>query len=401
MRRYTPTFLALTILFLALASAFVADDAGAIPAFARKYRMSCTTCHQPFPRLKPYGDEFAANGFNLKDQDAPRYFMDTGDRNLSLIRELPLAIRLEGFVKHYTATGRETDFTTPYNLKLLSGGALAPHVSYYFYFFLSERGEVAGVEDAFIQFNNLFGQELDVYIGQFQTSDPLFKRELRLEYEDYMIYTVTPGESQIDLKYDRGFMITYGLPTKTDVVFELTNGNGIGAADSDYKTYDNDKYKNVLGRVTQDIGEYLRAGGFGFYGKEKGIATGGADPYVNEAWMLGGDGTVEYGPFTLNLQYVERRDDNPTFLAPDSVGAKIKTRGGFAEAIIWPYGDRSRWYCAALYNKVDSDLDGSDYESITGHVGYLLHTNVRLIAENTYDIKNEENRAVIGFVAAF
>jgi len=393
--------LALIILFFAFAASFVADDANAIPAFARKYRMSCTTCHEPFPRLKPYGDEFAGNGFNLSDQDAPRYFMDTGDKNLSLIRDIPLAFRLEGFVKHQTASGKETDFTTPYNLKLLSGGALANHVSYYFYFFLSERGEVAGIEDAFIMFNNLFGQEFDVYIGQFQISDPLFKRELRLEYEDYQIYTVTPGESKIDLKYDRGFMLTYGLPTGTDVVVELLNGNGIGGADEDFKTYDNDKYKNVLGRVTQDIGEYFRVGAFGFYGKEKRLGTGQTDPYINEAWMLGGDGTVSYGPLTVNLQYVERRDDNPMFLPPNQVGDKVKTYGGLAEAVIWPYGDRSRWYCAALYNRVDGDYAADDYETITGHAGYLLHTNLRLVIENTYDIQNEENRALIGFVSAF
>ena len=69
--------------------------------------------------------------------------------------------------------------------KLLSGGALTKNVAYYFYFFFSERGEVAGVEDAFLMFNNVGNSELDIYAGQFQVSDPLFKRELRLFYQDY------------------------------------------------------------------------------------------------------------------------------------------------------------------------------------------------------------------------
>ena len=46
----------------------------AMPAFARKYQMSCKTCHSPFPKLKPYGEEFAGNGFVLKDKEAPRYY---------------------------------------------------------------------------------------------------------------------------------------------------------------------------------------------------------------------------------------------------------------------------------------------------------------------------------------
>ncbi len=37
----------------------IAETVSAIPAFGRKYNMSCTTCHSPFPRLKDYGDEFA------------------------------------------------------------------------------------------------------------------------------------------------------------------------------------------------------------------------------------------------------------------------------------------------------------------------------------------------------
>ena len=42
---------------------FTAGELLAIPAFARKYNTTCKTCHSPFPYLKPYGDEFAANGF--------------------------------------------------------------------------------------------------------------------------------------------------------------------------------------------------------------------------------------------------------------------------------------------------------------------------------------------------
>ena len=55
----------------------------------------------------------------------------------------------------------------------------------------------------------------------------------------------------------------------------------------------------------------------------------------------------------------------------------------------------------AAYNRFDSDDDIADYETITGHVGHVLRTNIRLVLENTYDIQNEENRLVLGFVAAF
>jgi len=394
MKRFTVVSCALGMLLLTMILGVLSSpqEAEAIPAFARKYNMSCTTCHAPIPRLKEYGDEFAGNGFVLKDKDAPRYFVETGDDNLSLIRDLPLAIRLEGFIKHQSETDKEVDLTTPYNIKLLSGGSLAKNISYYFYFFFSERGEVAGLEDAFVMFNDLFKRDLDVYVGQFQISDPLFKRELRLTYEDYMVYKTGVGDSKVNLSYDRGIMVTYGAPTGTDVVFEVLNGNGIGAAD-EYRTYDNDKYKNLFGRLSHGINDYLRIGACGFYGKD-GVER------TNRTWMLGGDATVSYKNLELNYQYLERRDDNPFFLSTKPKD-ELKTQGGLTELIIMPYGDRSRWYLTGLYNWVEAEYDVDDYETITGHVGYLLRTNFRLIAEDTYDIVNEENRFVLGFVTAF
>ncbi len=383
------------LLLTALAlGVMLAPDAEAIPAFARKYSMSCTTCHQPYPRLKAYGEEFAGDGFTLKEQDAPRYYVQTGDDNLALIRDLPLAVRLEGWVRHETASGNEVDLSTPYNLKLLSGGAIAKNLAYYFYFYISERGEVAGVEDAFIMFNDLFGKDLDLYLGQFQVSDPLFKRELRLTYEDYEVYGAAPGESDINLKYDRGLMLTYSAPTGTDLVAEVVNGNGLVTAEGSTRVYDDDKYKNFLGRISQGINDYLRIGAFGYYGKEADEAD-----IRNEVWMAGADASVEYGTLALNLQYVERRDDNPDFLItlPQN---EIETRGGMAEATYWPNGDQSKWYGVALFNYVESDALPT-YTTITGHVGYMLNTNVRLTIENIFDAENEENSFLLGIVTAF
>jgi hypothetical protein len=39
--------------------------AEAIPAFARKYGVSCQMCHDPVPRLNAAGEAFAANGFQF------------------------------------------------------------------------------------------------------------------------------------------------------------------------------------------------------------------------------------------------------------------------------------------------------------------------------------------------
>lgn len=394
MRRFYSIVVAVSLVLLAITilTLVQTEQLWAIPAFARKYSMSCTTCHAPFPGLKPYGDEFAGNGFVLKDKDAPRYTVETGDQQLSLIRELPFAIRMEGYATYNSASDRDLDFTAPYLIKLLSGGTLTKNVAYYFYFFLSERGEVAGLEDAFIMFNDIGGSELDIYVGQFQVSDPLFKREVRLEFEDYQIYRVRPFGSGINLTYDRGVMLTYGFPSKTDVAVELLNGNGIGAAD-ELRLYDDDKYKCVAGRLSQDVGEYLRLGGFGYYGKE------GTESQNNEVSMFGPDLTIGNDRVTLNLQYLERRDEVKTLGYVRH--PKYETRGAFGELIFWPNGDRSRWYATALFNWVESDDRSQDYRTVSLDIGHLLRTNIKLVGGLTYDLHNEETRIIAGFVTAF
>ena len=91
------------------------DDVGAIPAFARKYRMSCTTCHAPVPRLKAFGEDFAGNAFRLEDQEPKRFYPDTGDELLMLQRELPIAVRFDGYlVWDHTEKSSMTDFETPF-----------------------------------------------------------------------------------------------------------------------------------------------------------------------------------------------------------------------------------------------------------------------------------------------
>ena len=154
--------------------------ASAIPVFARRYRVSCQLCHNPVPALTAYGESFAANGFRMSPNEAPRDTINTGDPDLWLPTSLPLAIRLDAYAQAFSGGRAATDFQGPYTLKVLGSGAISRKLSWYVYALLLERGEFGGVEDAYIQVNDMGGKPVDLMVGQFQLSDPLFKRELRL-----------------------------------------------------------------------------------------------------------------------------------------------------------------------------------------------------------------------------
>src|SRR5689334_25170357 len=48
------------------------QDARAIPAFARKYGLACTGCHEAWPTLNDFGRAFRDNGYQmLLGEDSP------------------------------------------------------------------------------------------------------------------------------------------------------------------------------------------------------------------------------------------------------------------------------------------------------------------------------------------
>jgi hypothetical protein len=51
------------------ASLASAPESSAIPAFARKYQTSCTTCHMDFPKLNDFGKAFKDAGFKFPSDD--------------------------------------------------------------------------------------------------------------------------------------------------------------------------------------------------------------------------------------------------------------------------------------------------------------------------------------------
>ncbi len=387
----------LALLALVLAATLLPTTSQAVPAFARTHKLSCSTCHAPFPRLKPFGEEFAANGFTIPEEEKERDFISAGDDLLKLNKEFPVAVRFDAYATLESDTDVTSDLKSPWGLKLLSGGNLAKKVGYYFYFYMDERGEVAGVEDAYIHFNNIGDKPFDIMVGQFQTSDPLMKRELRLTYEDYNIYKAAIGQSRTNLTYDRGVMMTYDFEsTGTGLVGLVVNGNGKPDADEN-RHYDGDKYKNFGFKLSQDVGEFLGLGFYYYYGKE----VGGTDPAVpvkNEITYWGPDFTLGNGTFDLTCQYLARKDTDPMFTG---AGVDVETSGIVAELVISPKKDRSRQYLTLLYNQIDCDWDSYNDETFTISGTHLLARNLRGIVEYTRNLEQETDRGVIGIISGF
>src|SRR2546428_13665175 len=80
-----------------------AAPAQAVPAFARKYGTSCTTCHTVFPKLAPFGEAFRRNGFRFPGVDSDYIKQDsitlrrsTSGDAATLPAQVPLAVGFNG-----------------------------------------------------------------------------------------------------------------------------------------------------------------------------------------------------------------------------------------------------------------------------------------------------------------
>lgn len=346
-----------TLVVSALALA-LATPAEAIPAFARRYNLTCMTCHDPVPKLASFGETFLARGYRLSDEDTTGV-TTLGDPLLWLQQTLPVAVRMDAYLCAYGGRTIGTDFATPMIAKFLSGGSISPSVSYCFYLLLAEGGVTGPIEDAWVAFRRPFGLPATVTVGQFQTADPVWKREIRLPVENYQIPSQQIGEGAADGVFD-------GDAPKTGVLWAMRR-----------------------------IGP-LRIGAMGYYGAQ-GVSRSGTI-VRNRTWMAGPAVQLSRGNLEFNGQYVSRGDTDPTF---DGAIRDAKTNGGFAEAIWWPLGHSGRLIVTGLYNRITSDALCAQYETGPLNASWLARRNLRLVAEGTWDFLTDHPRAALGLVTAF
>lgn len=375
--------------FLVLVAGLV-QAAAAIPAFARKYSYSCDVCHAPVPRLKAFGEEFMDNGYRLPDNEPPRATIDTGDPLLLLQRTLPLAFRFDAYLAYEPGADVTGDFRAPLVMKILSGGNISDDISYYTYFLMAEDGKVAGLEDTFLSFRNVFGLPLDMMFGQYRVSDPIKATETRLTVENYSLFKFRVGDSRVNLAYDRGLLLSTKTGFGLDVVAQVVNGNGI----EEQEIFDSDKYKSLVGRLAQSFaGGRVRVGVLGYAGKEAG--AGGA---VNAVTYLGPDLLLRLPNVEFLLAYVKRTDSNPLF---ERVDTEQTSEAVLAEAILSPWGEQGRTFFTLAWNRVNSSLDADDANALTVNVSRLIRRNLRWTAEYTRDFERKEDRWLTGIVTAF
>jgi hypothetical protein len=380
----------------------------AMPAFARQYSVSCVVCHDAFPKLNAYGQAFAAANYRMPHwRDT---MMDLGDSRLALPKALPLAVRAQAYVQGRegedidpltgpTGNASSFDFQTPYLIKLLSSAPLSEHITFYFYGIFAEKGGngEALIEDAWFRHDDVFGTGVGAQVGQFQISDLMFPREIRLPFQDYYAYRAA------GITYDRGVILDRAFGPM-DVAVGAVNGSGIeqnfpidspGIRRPD-RLFDNDSAKSYFGRVGFDVGP-VSVGLFGLTGEQRsaagfaGASTGARD---TDKQILGLDLS---GSLAVNAHWYAQALWNAWDDFLDAApGEDYEWFGGFA-GVDYIYSDR--WAFSLLYNYAeagDFDDTGTIFEglainSVTLSASYYFMRNVKAVIEVNGDLLSEDS----------
>jgi hypothetical protein len=169
---------ALVIVFILLSTS---QPANALPAFARKYGLRCSACHESWPMLNYFGQKFKDNGYQLmNDRDAPIW------QNPSYwpvtFRIIPIWHRVStGKVAVDEGTGITRVTTSGFDISGLdfhTGGTLEKNFSFYV---LPSSDNTASFhfETVMARLDNLFGSPwLNIKLGKFELDNLLSEKRI-------------------------------------------------------------------------------------------------------------------------------------------------------------------------------------------------------------------------------
>ncbi len=344
--------LASSVFLASLILSFFVSDAHAIPAFARKYGLRCSACHEAWPMLNYFGQKFKDNGYQLmNDRDAPiwqnnGYWPVTMRITPSWHRESTDKVAVD-----QAPTGQQQITAHGFDvggLDILSGGTLDKNISFLFVLSSDENAQFH-FESVNARLDNLFGSPwLNVKMGKFELDNIVSeKRGLTLTADGggFQLYHFIPvgdnnvfgqiGDNQFGLEWmghsanDRT-RLSAALLSTTDGNVDLPGSNSYSGFFAGSQAFEAGK----LG--TQRVGFYAMIG----QAPTNFLTSGGPDfpiaggGFGNKSFSREGFTGIFYLK-KLDFQVVTQHgSDNAYFATSSSVGGPTPLPTG-ARSAVW------------------------------------------------------------------
>lgn len=391
------------------------DRADAIPAFARRYQTSCTTCHVLIPKLNAFGIAFRNNGYRIPPNDEK--FVKTPDVPLGapawkrlwpdaiwpggIPGLAPLAFRIFSDVVVNPSTTAKVNFIFPNEFEILAGGTAGDNISYWGELEITS-GDRIDLARAFVQIDHIGGSTLaNLIVGRYELRAVPFSRfHRRLTPSDFTASEFRHVSGGFDFRTRQAGFEFWGAQSGAkgrggvEYAVGIVNGNGPFA--------DNNTSKDLYYRLSYKVGGFgvtgsteeteelqqtnnwrddsVKVGTFGYFGK------GLFDNKEDEFWRLGGDVDLFIRDLNVSTVILRGRDEmTATHVATDFTAASIE-----ANYVVKP------WILAILrYDTVLRD-NATDVKRWVPAVAIAIRANVRVVADGEAFLeKSGDSRARI------
>ena len=395
------TYFTVCLAVLGFFMEFSPKAAEAIPAFARKYKTACTTCHATFPRLTALGEAFRLNGYKMPEADE----LYVKDEPLSLGAEAykkvfpdavwpdsipgmpPLALRVVSVVNMATGgtTTNRTDFSMPDELALLAGGSMGTDLSF---FVEVAIGDTSNERTAWIMWENLFGDTLGKKhlnikvgnVGRHEIALPNTRTENRISHSDYLYV------DELELATRPGFELN-GFGKRWRYAVGAVQPDDPQNSAKDY--FGNFAIK--LGGLGYDgSGGWTEEGGLktspSGYWRDDAVLLGvfGYRSFIGPDWhhfdRMGADLRVNYKDLSLAGGYIKGKNDD-TLINKNITFAE-------AEYFVYPWLQPYVRYEILKVDGENSTGDDDQSRIVAGAV-LLARANFKMIVEDITFTKNE------------
>jgi hypothetical protein len=394
-----------------------ARPASAIPAFARKTGLRCTSCHESWPVLNDFGRAYRDNGYQLR--------LGKDDPTTTPQGYWPVAIRITPHYEYNTLSNQDTD-QGPKNFKtggvadgamdLLTAGTLANNVSFLVVptGFASD-GSVS-LESYWIYFTRPFFKSdwFNLRGGKGELDLPVSAHRSINLTNGYLIYGYHPaadsdaaapfdmGANQREIEvsgHDRGSMTRYNFS-----IFNANDSSGSRNAFDSASFYGHvQKYWQFDSNAVSEA----EVGAFGAWANYPTTAfTSGGEPIPGEGGNLktssryGVEAQLWVGPAVtpLHFELVYAHGSDARALYGGTADRAGTWNGGFLEAVWVPSRDLLHWGVFGRYDLIrnsnqpigGTSKDFNDQDQLTGGIKYTFNYNNR--AEYALHAEYQTNR---------
>ncbi len=363
------------IKILVLSTVFIAFDASAIPAFARKNNMACSACHTAFPALSERGRQFKEAGYRFPGSS----YGDTKlTENLQFEKLFPMSAAL--IARPYTNTkSGSTEIRAIHEGELYIGGEISQNLAG----FLEMEAEGADgfgivLSSAHVTYSKNKSMNVQIGYGPTMMADPYdtYADMRRLTATHYELFNQTFGQAdnKEKLRHSRQQVSLYGRPSGN-----LFYNVGVGGLTGDMVGSDS---SIVFGRIAYDVAPGMMLGALALNGSCKLSETNcSTATQARKFSRVSMDGQFDIGNLRLTGVFMQAKDDT-------NAGSEVSNKSYYLQGF-YRFMENGRPTLVPLVRLENYETNNGQgkYSLLTLNLSYYFDENVKGFIEyrDTYE----------------